>query len=773
MHLKPRRGSFLFPRIVGLLFLSLIVGATTSGVLFGMEKAIWPGPVVFAVLFLWGVINVWIAYQKERYEIHATRLICHSGGLWRDHVTELEIHNITQVKLRLPWIRHMLFGIGTVQIESAGNAVPIFFSAIRQPREVYDVIRQRMREQGYELTAKELLHHQRPALIGLLMESARMIFWLLIISAGIFSKLMEITEDSDPLDDSPVLPLLLGLAAVGVVLTIVLRFCDFRRRNYRVYRDMVEYEEGFMTREYAFIPYENLADATTQRSFLDRVLGLYQVKLSCQGAGREIAFAHLRRGEELFAVVHQLVLTAREKLRQKREGAQREAAAPVTLHEGMTDEPPALPPVREPMVAAEYRMHTVRAILPWLVLFPIFPFSVFLLLPALIASLCTRYSLLPGLLRYHYRFLAMKQREFAYDKITGLVIRTNPWDRLFGTATLRFWSLGSEQAMDFQHVRMSEVNLPALKSQLGIAEVVPEPWCGEFSFSFALWLRAHLWGVVLMIVALLAAVVAGSVYSSYFYLLIAVVPLLGVPSFACDLMRTERQELHLHPQHVEAVHGLILRSHYFVRYTNIKRTARTLYPGGNEGSLMAYVAGEIDAGAKNGQKVMRPCMFQLDYLKDAESSCALLLDVICGRIRVRVDAAPAPATETLLESPRALPNAIAAWVILSMVLLPMAALLPVTLPWRIMAIRRWRYTVDEVCVVVRHGILFRKKISLPLDRIDSLQRHQGPLNKMFRNGGVLLMTAGSSTPDMVLVDSPMFADLYAVIRERSQVRVLS
>jgi hypothetical protein len=42
------------------------------------------------------------------------------------------------------------------------------------------------------------------------------------------------------------------------------------------------------------------------------------------------------------------------------------------------------------------------------------------------------------------------------------------------------------------------------------------------------------------------------------------------------------------------------------------------------------------------------------------------------------------------------------------------------------------------------------------------------LNKMFKNGSVSIMTAGSSKPDLKLVDSPDYLRLYEVIRERSQ-----
>ena len=107
-----------------------------------------------------------------------------------------------------------------------------------------------------------------------------------------------------------------SLAALGVftlLAYLVLHFLDLSRRTYRVYNDVVVYEEGFLTRENAFIPYENIADAATKRSPFDQILNLYDVLVSCQGSSAEIKFRRLRRGMELSNAIDHLVVQARQK----------------------------------------------------------------------------------------------------------------------------------------------------------------------------------------------------------------------------------------------------------------------------------------------------------------------------------------------------------------------------------------------------------------------------------------------------------------------------
>jgi membrane protein YdbS with pleckstrin-like domain len=113
-------------------------------------------------------------------------------------------------------------------------------------------------------------------------------------------------------------------------------------------------------------------------------------------------------------------------------------------------------------------------------------------------------------------------------------------------------------------------------------------------------------------------------------------------------------------------------------------------------------------------------------------------------------------------------NTVFGWVVASVLLMPLIALLPVTLPLAILATKRWRYQVDEGRVIAWWGVLFRKRSSVLLDRVDSLQQNQGPLGKMFQNGRVSIMTAGSSKPDLVMSAAKDFRKLYQAIRERSQ-----
>ncbi len=769
LELKPRKGSFVFPRIVLGLLLSLLLGAATAAILMAVEQSPWPGLAVFAASSVLAVVGSFVAYRKERYEVHESRVICHRGGLMSDQTTELEIRNITHVKLKLPWLRYKFYGVGNVIIESAGNSQPVVMRAIREPEAVYAEVRERMKRNGYDLTQQQLFFEDQPAIIGIVVECLGKFvgsaLGLLYLSTMLFGALGSANQSPE---FNAVAMGVLGLAAVALIVFVIVRFLDLKRRTYRVFNDVVVYDEGFLTRHNAFIPYENIADATTNCTFIDRIFGLYDVQVSCQGSSKEIKFRRLRQGAALSAAIDHLVVLAREKKKPAAKAAHASQIRP------RRDEPAAIP-AGEAMVA-ELRMHAGRAIVPLLFLFPLIPIWIAAMIQTGIRLMSTQYSVRPGSVRHAYRFLTLTDREFAYDKITGVVIKQNLWDRMFGTMTIKFWSIGSGQPIEFAHVSSSQFDVTALLRQAGIPTPSAEPCEVLASFGLFTWLRAQFKFLPVFLLAVGAFVYAGMELDPVLYYLISLPVLLLVGSCIYSMLRASRQRLRFHDHHVEAETGIIAKRFYLARYSNIKRTTVTRYPGGEQGDLQIFVAGEEEyqhTGAtkqqQSLQKIMRPCSFTVRYLPAVRETGLLLDDILCGRVDPVPQAAPAEPLEVLLESPRAVGNAVVKLVLLSILLLVVpVVLLPLTLPFTILRVKRWRYRVEAARIVTTWGILYRSESSILLDRVDSLQQSQGPLNKMFKNGNVAIMTAGSSKPDFKIIDAPGYLELYRLIRERSE-----
>ena len=157
-------------------------------------------------------------------------------------------------------------------------------------------------------------------------------------------------------------------------------------------------------------------------------------------------------------------------------------------------------------------MPPLRLLLPLLPLLPLFPLWVLMTIQAVIKLLGTNYAVRPSSIQHSFRFLNTIDRVFAYDKITGLVVQENPWDRA-------------------RCLRITTALFTAV-TLVGAAYLTGED----------LWFFASLLIVI--------SIFGGLAYAWAYY---------------------SKQAFSLLEHHLEAVRGLIRRRSYFVRYDKVQK----------------------------------------------------------------------------------------------------------------------------------------------------------------------------------------------------------
>ncbi len=76
--------------------------------------------------------------------------------------------------------------------------------------------------------------------------------------------------------------------------------------------------------------------------------------------------------------------------------------------------------------------------------------------------------------------------------------------------------------------------------------------------------------------------------------------------------------------------------------------------------------------------------------------------------------------------------------------IPAALLLCVTLIMPALRYKMYAWGYDDRRIVVKQGVIFRKRVVIPVCQIQDLHRTQGPLMMMFKLSGVIISTAGSN-----------------------------
>ena len=777
-HLKPVRGPFYIARLRPTLWL---VGLT------GIAAIVLS--VTVSPLFLLGVVGLWVlaigmalltttvAYGKERYEIHEDHLICFKGGLLSDARTELDVRNITHVRLRLPWLRYPLFGIGDVRVESAGSSdAEITFASVHEPEAVFQIIQERMRANGFALEKSRVLHEESPGVLGATSAAVQVaLVALSTIAFALFAGVGTIADIADGDLLQIIMPLIFGglvLGALGFVGYLAVTFLDVMRRTYTVYDDTVAYTEGFLTRDNCFIPFENIADASAKRTVIDQILGLYDVNVSCQGSNSEIAFRRLARGEELSAAIRTLVASATEKTRAERTRAAEERAQEAEA--GETGPQPkrsrrvSAVPVVAPGEAwtADLRMDMGRVMLGTLPMFWAVPLWVLALIGAAIRTSATTYRVGENSVSSAYSFMGSHSVEFAYDKVTGIEVVRNPFDIAMKTMSIQVWSIGSSQALVLHSIKESSVDLPALLRQCGIDASEPVATELDQSFGPKVWLIQNipmfLWLLVGVPLALLSTLFIGP-FGPLAALALLAIP---IPKALLNWLAIKRQRMTFHANHVQCQRGIIQQRHTYARYECIKKVHSARIPLTDQGSLKLFVAGERVLQQQNQQQQQKgaavPYTIQAMYLEGITAKVDAVDALLLGRIEADAVAGTHPGDDDVIrQTHSALGN-----------LLP-GAVISLFLPflWPLLILQIWRtklrtYTIESDRVVERGGILFQYATSVLFDRVDSLQQSQGALGKAFGNGVVTLMTAGSSRPDFVIANSPDYEIAYTDIRAR-------
>ncbi|MFU8807018.1 MAG: PH domain-containing protein, partial [Bradymonadaceae bacterium] len=322
--LRPNRRVFVFrpvirTAVVGAVLLLLVYLILSLFQLHPVGPVVWLigyGLVVGLVFMLRQV-----RYKKTSYTLMGDRVVHKTGGLFSEETTDLQYPNITQVRLRLPFIEHRFFSTGRLTIRAAGSAVSeVVFNAIDEPRRLYEEVGKRMQAQGFSLRRGELLQQESPNVVGCVLDMGSFvvtfgvtIFGILIWGSGVIIDVLALDGFGELIglltgafddygadwDVATMRRVVWGLGLMGVVAVVWsivaggLHFVDLTRRTYTLHDDVVDYEDGFLTETHEFIPIENLTDAEINEPFLKRFLGVADVMLSCQGAGSHIRFTSM------------------------------------------------------------------------------------------------------------------------------------------------------------------------------------------------------------------------------------------------------------------------------------------------------------------------------------------------------------------------------------------------------------------------------------------------------------------------------------------------
>ena len=582
---------------------------------------------------------------------------------------------------------------------------------------------------------------------------------------------------------------LAGVALLGFIWVVapqVVRLLRLRRRHYRLFDDAVEMEARFLGHRHQVIPMENLSDVSLRQSFRQRLMGTSDVELSCQGRGRNIRFPWMARAEAFSESLRSILEAGGpERVRGVAVPAESESgsdpeADPAPAPANPSSTPSGEPPVELRIVAsrvlAGYLFRALAGAVTTALVLAVVGVALFYLEPPLAAEardtpfvlwgalglvllpLAVFVLRIPGRLirlrasrfridarevEAEYALVSRERHRFALDRVTAVASRQGLLDRLFGTWTLTFHSIGSRRPIRFPHVRARMLQMESLIRRVGLTPG-PARETVEAQVTPLLWFRGNPGTVIWTGIWVLATTPFALLHP--LVLVLPVLAILGlVQRFGADLWDAGSGRMELGADYVLVRRGRIRRTVLLSGYRQLREVNSRFYPFSRAGGVAVRAAG----GATG----------RLEYVADPESLHTRLDSVLLRygqkgrRGREELDS-----RERLTTRPQAR-NDVMALTGICVVLFPLLLAYPFMAAALVLYHRRIRYVLEGDRVVESRGILVRRVRSILYDRIDSVSTSKGFLNGILQNGQVEISTATGAGAQMVMRNVPQEEDV--------------
>ncbi|MFT4307799.1 MAG: PH domain-containing protein [Candidatus Woesearchaeota archaeon] len=762
LTLKPNRTVLVtFQRIIGItISLLFAIALITIGLV--LEGAQWVSLITIGVGTLlllnvpWIIYSTKIRYEKTNYRFEKTRIVTTTGGPFSDSSTELEIRNVTHVKLVLPWIENKLFGTGAVHVESAGTAgVEAHLLYLDEPERIYTIVQDLMKRNGFSLSSEKNLMETRAsptgAIIDVISASIGTLFVLLYFGGASIIPLLMI---------SPVLLIIPAIVLIISAIGLYAYYLNSVSKTYTITEDGVYYDEGFLTKRRAVIPVENLSNSQIREPLLKRIFGVSDVIVSCQGSGSQIKFCNLTDAKRFDTSISTLIDTDRTPVASEekpdhrgevraaaRKRAERRTRAATVK---TTNYKPSMRPafvsfgisaglafvllVFASVIAAALGALSAFPLLIGIVVLTLIVGAVGLIGNAIMIAVTT-YTIEPNRVKSNVDFFNRDEQSFSDDRITRITLRRSIIDRIAKTVSVDYWSIGSGARITFRSVDEASGIIRMLEEKYGLREptehlIRSEPRIGTI-------LKAYTYSLITSAFVLAIAAVVNLFVPYVLTVTTGIVVLIFFAIILSERLTYRNAYFTIDENTLYETHGWFTRTQSFVNVEDIKGVTTTQYPFGTEGSIAFNVAGEGIIKTDKGEHVI-PNTVNAPYIPSAFDTS--------HELSVKLDefAPPSDAQRTVhLSSSR-----IAVPIMLIGIILP---LLPIVLIAAVIAaIRASRTTflIEEHRIVREVRFIYPTRKVIFYDRIDHLNTSQRFFDKIFKTGIVQVTTTGSSKIEM-------------------------
>lgn len=713
---------------------------------------------IFAFIFPWLffiswvlAIICWISYwlsnishQKEKYIFQWKKIIYTYGWLFSDNTVEIDISKITQVISNIPFLENIFFQTGNITIKTAGSTSgKIRLKSIENVLFHYEEIQKRMQQNGFHLKKENLVMEAKPHVIGAIWESLywlwSSIFVLLFLWWNIILSLQEVVKENEKFHIFSWIIMFIILMIIfiwPIFLKIIFKYLDLKMRVYQIYDDSVFYIEWFLSKNYAFIPMENISDTENNQSFFSKIFWIHDVIVSSEWSNNEVYFYNIVNGKKMMETIkylkeHVSLKPVIQKENITLEGNSWEKIEIQTQEKRNLNYDTEFMMVMKPNMLKTFLSNSVYIL--WIYTIPIFIIN-------FVKAFFTTFHITRSNFEYKYEFFTTKHNIFSVDKITKVVMSESLLDTWLWTCSISFSSIWSSNSLTFSNITKTPELFEKVLSKVWIYQEEPKY---IIPISYGVWelFKANIFIAPILILStsilLFTPLIALIIYNKYYY--------------------HEKYYKHtIFQNYISSFSWVIFQTKEYTIIDNIKGIEWKKYPFTQTWTFIFDVSGDssIQYWKNANQYSIISNGVKIPYVKDINEVFDEIDTILHNNTLDR---------NIIWEKKQDLWNTLLVvipWSLFTVIFAPIVIWITI---WYI---KSKKYVLENSRIIQYWWIIYKCKKSILYEKIDFLEENQWMIHKIFWNGDVSIYTKWSGSSDLSIVDISEHKKIYSLLKEQ-------
>lgn len=391
-----------------------------------------------------------------------------------------------------------------------------------------------------------------------------------------------------------------------------------------------------------------------------------------------------------------------------------------------------------------------------------------------------------------FHFLSKKHASLTVDKVSSVSIEQSLLDRLLGTCTLVFYTIGGASMVRFADMTKTPDLEKNILEKVGIYTEKSTPKPAVIRFNFIKFIKNSIGGFIFLSLLLVFAGVTvvllpivnpemqavAAVFSELSaYVVLGIFALIGLVFLYQKYLYSPRfYQQNFYTDMVESISGIIWKKKKYARYRHIKSVQSKKNPLTDVGSMTLSVAGSGMMVSTENNKNNTPgwlnSVISLKYVDNVFAVADSFDTVLQGR---EID------TNQIFEAPQDVRNTLVPEIIFLVIMVfglynglgIEVAIFGAIVLLAMLALTVWyistkKYTIQADRVISQYGIIYKTRESILFSRFNFTEKHQGFFGKIFRNGVVHIYTIGSNSRDMTCSDVSEYSAMYDILKNRKK-----